>query len=105
MRKNRTSPECVAKYLSLSNELCHYYLPLRKSGNVDLVICSGVLGLVLNNEILGVADLYTHEVYNVFGRITPEIYRPWADAFMNAMNIEFLPQEYFVEIEVPRKLL
>lgn len=104
MRKNRTSPECVAKYLSLSNELCHY-LPLRKSGIVDLVICSGVLGLVLNNEILGVADLYTHEVYNVFGRITPETYRPWADAFMNAMNIEFLPQEYFVEIEVPRKLL
>lgn len=48
MRKNRTSPECVAKYLSLSNELCHY-LPLRKSGIVDLVICSGVLGLVLNN--------------------------------------------------------
>lgn len=105
MRKNRTLAECVDKYLSLSNELRHYYLPLSKTDVVDLVICAGVLGLVVNNEILGVADLYTHEVYSIFGRVTPEMYRPWADAFMNAMNIDFHPQEYFVKIDSPCKLL
>lgn len=105
MCKNRTPAECMAKYLSLCDELCNYYLPLRKSGIVDIVICADLLGLVLNNEILSAADLHSHEVYSVFGRITPEMYRRWADAFMNAMNIEFLPQEHFVEIEAPCKLL
>lgn len=105
MRKNRTQDECVDKYLSLADELRKYYLPLIKFGDVDYVICADRLGLVLNNEILSVADLHRHEVYSVFGRITPEMYRPWVDAFMSAMDIEFLPQEYFVEIEAPCKLL
>ena len=103
--EKRTSAECVDKYLSLSDELCNNYLPPIKHGNVYFVFRTDILGLVVNNEILGVADLDTPEVYSVFGRITPEMYRPWADAFVNAMNIEFLPQEYFVEIEVPCKLL
>lgn len=105
MRKNRTSAECVDKYLSLSDELCKYYLPYLKIDNVDFVICADRLGLVLNNEILSVADLHSHEVYSVFGRITPDVYRAWADVFIKAMNIKLLPQEYFVDIEAPRKLL
>ena len=105
MRKNRTSAESMDKYLSLTDELCKYYLPFRKFGNVDFVICADRLGLVHNNEILSVADLDTHEIYSVFGRITPDVYRSWADVFMDAMNIEFLPQEYFVDIEAPQKLL
>lgn len=95
----------MEKYLSLTDELCKYYLPFRKFCDVDFVICADRLGLVLNNEILSVADLDTHEIYSVFGKITSDVYSSWAAVFMDAMNIEFLPQEYFVEIEAPRKLL
>lgn len=105
MRKNRTQAECMDKYLSLADELCKYYLPFRKFGDVDFVICADRLGLVSNNEILSVADLGTNEIYSVFGRITPYVYSLWASVFMSATNFEFLPQEYFVEIEAPQKLL
>lgn len=105
MRKNRTPAECMCKYLSLADELCKYYLPFRKFGDVDFVICADRLGLVINNEILSVADLDTNEIYSVFGRITPYVYSLWASVFMSATNFEFLPQEYFVEIEAPQKLL
>lgn len=105
MRKNRTPAECLDKYLSLTDDLCKYYLPFRKFGDVDFVICADRLGLVINNEILSVADLDTNEIYSVFGSITPYVYSLWAAVFMSATNIEFLPQEYFVEIEAPRKLL
>lgn len=52
----------MEKYLSLADELCKYYLPFRKFGDVDLVICADRLGLVISNEILSVADLDTHEI-------------------------------------------
>lgn len=89
----------------MSDELCNNYLPPIKHGDVYFVFRTDILGLVVNNEVLSVADLHNYEVYSVFGRITPDVYRAWADAFINAMDIKFLPQEYFVEIEAPRKLL
>ena len=51
--EKRTSAECVDKYLSLSDELCNNYLPPIKHGNVYFVFRTDILGLVVNNEILG----------------------------------------------------
>lgn len=95
MRKNRTPAECIGKYLTLTDELCKYYLLFRKFGDVEFVICADRLGLVINNEILSVADLDANEIYSVFGSITPYVYSLWAAVFMSATDFEFLPQEYF----------
>lgn len=105
MRKNRTPAECIDKYLSLTDELCKYWLPFRKFGNVYFVICADILGLVLNNEILSVVDLHSEEIYTVFGSDTQCVYRSWVHFLSETKNIDFHPQEYFVKIDSPCKLL